>query len=164
MASVGELVQGLFSDPKATMYQAREEENRSATLILAVVAIGLQVLLTSLTAGPGIGLLAGVGSFVIFFLSIWIGGALTGGSGSGMDILQLCGLVYLPLGLASSVPRMIGLGWVGSIFSWIVSYFMMLIGHNFNGFDDVKFAYVAATVVSIVGYAMMSAAMVPLMR
>ncbi|TPW01823.1 MAG: hypothetical protein FD129_3293, partial [bacterium] len=39
---------------------------------------------------------------------------------------------------------------VASIFGWILMYFLMLIGHNFNSFDDVKFAYVAGVFVSFV--------------
>jgi hypothetical protein len=36
------------------------------------------------------------------------------------------------------------------IFGWIVMYWLVLIGHNFSTFDDVKFAYLAGIFVSFV--------------
>ncbi len=94
--------------------------------------------------------LLAVFAFLEIFVPSWLGGSFTGGTGSAMDLLQLCGLVYLPLALVNTVTGMMHLTLVASIFGWIVMYWLMLIGHNFNSFDDVKFAYVAGVFVSFV--------------
>lgn len=151
-----DLVTGLFTDPKATMYKGREPENQVPTLFLAAAGILLGALLSFIsTFSPVafiVSLIGGILIFAIYVISIFIGGKATGGKGSFMEILQLCGLVQLPLGIFAGIMGLLHLGIISSILSLVVGYYLMLIGHSFDGFKDVMFAYIIAIIVNIGGY------------
>ena len=151
---IPELLIGLFTDPKATMYKAREEDCRAATMALAALGIFLTGAIFVLTPmGFQFGIAVGLLNFCVYVISIWAGGMLTGGTGSIWDIAQLCGLIWLPLGIVSGVTTIIKLGFVGTIISWIILYYVVIVGHNFSTFDDVKFALAISVVISFVcGY------------
>lgn len=151
---IQELLVGLFSDPKATMYKAREEEYRIPTLTLAATGILLSGVVTMIVTTSGWGLLVGIilgtVGFGGYVMPIYLGGFFTGGTGGFLNILQLCGLAWLPLGLLTAITKIIGLDFVGSLVSIIIGYFLILIGHNFSSFSDVKFAMAVTFFFSII--------------
>ena len=154
LEQIPELLQGLFSDPKATMYKAREEDCRQATMALAAIGIFLTGLLFMLTRfGFQFGIAVGLLNFCVYSISIYAGGMLTGGTGSPWDIAQLCGLVWLPLGIISGICTIAKIGFVGTIISWVILYYVVIVGHNFSSFNDVKMALAVSMIISfIAGY------------
>ena len=154
MDKIPELLQGIFTDPKATMYKAREEDCRPATMALACIGIFLTGLIFLPTRfGFQFGIAVGLLNFCVYTVSIYAGGMLTGGTGSPWDIAQLCGLVWMPLGIISGVTAIAKIGFVGTIISWVILYYVVIIGHNFSTFDDVKMALAVSMVISfIAGY------------
>lgn len=152
MENVLHLLKLLFTDPKQAMYQAREEENRRATMILAVLGILLPGLVfLSSPLGLSFGIAFGLAHFTVYVLSIFLSGQFTGGTGSFTDILQICGLVWLPVGLVAALTKIMGLGLLGTLFGWIVLYYAVLVGHSFNGFNDVKLALAISLVINFLG-------------
>ena len=111
MEQIMELVKELFTNPKQAMYRAREEDYRTATLALLGVALGLHLLLLlGLGVGFSFAAIAVILAFGALYIPVWFGGNMTGGTGSGMDIPQLCGLVYMPLAIVTTLLRVAGLG------------------------------------------------------
>jgi len=163
-----DLVAGLFTDPKATMYKGRNPENQVPTLFLAAAGILLGALFSFMSTFSPISLIvsliAGALIFVIWVTSIFIGGKVTGGKGSFMEIAQLCGLIQLPLGAFSGLMTLFHLGIVSFIVSLVVGYYLMLIGHSFSGFKDVIFAYIISIILYIGGIMFVSSLTMALLK
>lgn len=157
-----ELVTELFQDPKAALYQAREPENQNEVLALAVMGIAIAALGQVGSAGLVGAIVGTLLGFLFYVVALWVGGRITGGSGTFTDMLRLCGFVYLPLGVASAVLGFVKLGILATVFGWIVGYYLMLVGHGFSGFRDVVFAYVIALVVQFLSIGAIAAALVAL--
>lgn len=142
-----ELVLGLFTEPRETMHKALLPENEDTTKVLAGVGFGVGIL-GGLAGGIG-GMIAAIAALVIYVGSVFMAGKIAGGQGEPLGIGLLCGLVYLPVGIVSTVTSAIGLGFIGSLFGAVASYFIVVVGHGLEDFKVVLLVWVVATIIQI---------------
>lgn len=162
-AKIQEMFKTLVTDPKAALHMALLEENQAE--VKALTGLGLAI---GILGGMGAGPIAAVLTTLIGFLggvaAVWLGGKLTGGSGSFLAIAMLMGFLQIPMGIVATIGALTGLGFLAQIFSAVVFYFVLVVGHGFSGFKDVAFAWAVAFAVQLLAIGSISAMLVRTFR
>ena len=182
-----ELTKSLFSDPLDTIYRAKNEQYFKATMLLAACGIILPFLSRLNRGIPHLYSLAmAILAFFVASFTLWKAGEIIKGQGTFGEMLQVCGLLWLPANIVwfacgyanwwrliesilyitrlfsepiyyfQAIISAFNMGIVANLLIWFCVYYVLVVVHRYGDFKTAKYALAEAVVLHWVAWSLSS--------
>ena len=180
-----DLLCSLFSCPLDTIYRAKDERYFRATMVLAAAGILFPFLLRLNRGLPNIySLMLATAAFFVAAFTLWKSGELIKGRGTFSEVLQACGLVWLPANIVwfscgnadwweligsilwitrlftdpiyyvQAIIAAFNMGIIANALIWFCAYHVLVVIHRYGDFTTAKYALAEAIVLHWVAWSL----------